>query len=505
MKDILIGKEAITKISNGLDLAAGIISKTLGPQGGNVYIDDPLQPHITNDGVTIAKAITLVDKFENLGAYTVKNAAGNTNDAVGDGTTTTTILVKSIKDASLERPENPMQIRKSLKAALPEVLASLKARATAVTPEGAKRVAMISAENEEIASLITEVIEAKGPDALITVEDSPTSTSSYEILGGYEAHVGYLSPYCVTDTKTQKAIHEDISVLVTKKRIGTMADLKPLFDQIEQSPTINSLVIICEDIDPAVIGMLAFNKIRGIFNTLLIRAGGDLLEDMASVVGATVLSDETGVNLAGVDVTEHLGKAKKIVSDAKKTLLVSDAKTAVWQANRLLALADNNKNEIEKRAYTKRAAKLTGGVAILRIGAATDVDREYLKFKAEDAVAAVKAALDEGIVEGGGMALYRIAEEMEGDTIGKAILKKALTAPFQTLVENCGLDYAQVLKNMPVDKGFDADTETYVDLVAEGIIDPAKVERLAVENAVSAVSVLITTIAAITEHEPSNS
>ena len=499
-KDILFGKEAQDRIRKGLHTAAKAVGGTIGPKGRNVFISDPMLPRITNDGVSIAGRIMLADPYEDLGAWVVRTASARANDEAGDGTTTTSVLVEALADACYERPENPAVIDASLKAALPGVLAAIKKASHATTKEDIKRIALVSSENYEIATLISSIIEQKGEEALVLVEDSPTSDSFVELVDGYEAGVGFLSPYCITNPQTQRAEYKDVLVACTHKKIGTIGDIKKLYDDLD-SANIRQLVLVCDDIEMGVLGALVNTKLKGAFNTLIIRATGELLDDIAAATGATTISDQTGVSFFSLDINKHLGKAKSVISDQKKTLFISSAKTAKAKATQLSLMAKNTKNELEKKTFTKRAAKLRGGVAVLKIGTTSEPERGYLKDKAEDAVAAVKAALAEGYVEGGGMTLYRISEAMKPKTVGEEILKKVLTAPIATIIRNGGEDYATVIKNLPKKMGYNARTGEYEDLLKSGIIDPAKVERVALESAVSAVGKLITTHAAIVDAE----
>lgn len=498
-KNVLFDKESQVKIRHGLWVAARAVGKTIGPKGRNVFIYDPMLPRITNDGVSIAGMIVLADQTEDLGAWTVRTATARANDEAGDGTSTTAVLVEATADECFSRPESPAFIKESLQKALPGVLSAIKKVSHETTKADVKRIALVSAENQEIADMVSEVMDKKGTGALVLVEDSPTSESFIEYVDGYEAQVGYLSPYFITNTTTQRAEYKDVAVLCTHKKIGTIGDLKHLYDQLDKAH-VTQLVIICDDIEMGVLGALVNTKLKGMFNTLVIRAVGELLDDIAAATGATPISDSTGVSLFNVDANKHLGKASSVVSDQKKTLFISKAKTAEEKAKQLLLQAKHNKNELERKTFTKRAAKLRGGVAILKIGTNSEPERGYLKDKAEDAVNAVKSALAEGYVEGGGMTLYRISEAMKPKTVGEEILKRVLTAPLKTIIENGGEDYAQVVKNLPPGKGYNAKTGEYEDLLKSGIIDPAKVERVAIESAVSAVGELITTHASITDY-----
>lgn len=497
-KNVSLDKKAIESVVKGLDIAADCVSGTLGPQGLNVFIDDPITPKISNDGATIADNIVLEDKLENVGAYIIRNVSSQTNDDVGDGTTTTAVLTQSIVHECLKRPENPVEIRDSLKQAGNKILKILSKKSVQIKKEEIEKVALISAENKELAKLITEIINKLGEKAVINIEDSKTFATEYEIVDGYEAAVGFMSPHFITDKKLARAVYEDIPVLVSERKIANIQDITPIFEQFKEQK-ISSCVIVCEEIDDAMLGIFVVNKNMGMFNALVIRANGPLLKDIAGSVGATMVSDSTGVNFSNIK-TEHLGKAKKVVCDANKTLFLGNGISAKLYAKELENQADNEPNMYIANKLKERIAKLRGGIAVLKIGAPTDFEREYLKFKAEDAVKAVQAALAEGIVEGGGMTFWRIAMEMKPKTIGEEILKRSLQSPFKKIIENAGKDYAEIVKNMPDSQGYDAKNNIYTDLIKNGIIDPTKVERCALENSISASSTFITTFAVITDY-----
>lgn len=504
MKEILFGTEALTRIRKGINIATDAVNGTLGAKGRNVFLDDPLMPNVTNDGVTIASTITLKDKFENMGAYLVKNASSQTNDTAGDGTTTTSVLLRALVDLCFNRPEHPMIVEASLKDALKDILPKLKDKARKVVSyKDINRIALISSKSPHIATLITDIIKKKGKDTLITVDDSRTFDTYTELTTGYEAGVGYISPYCVNDAKTQKAIHKDVKVFCSEKRISSVGDIKALFDQLDKA-SITSLVMVVEDIELPVLGILIQNKLQGRFNPLIIKAQGQLLEDIAYATGSTLVSDKTGITFSSIDIKKHLGLAEAVVSDEKKTLFVANHASARAHAKRLEAQRAQVHNEIEKKSLDKRISKLKGAIAVIKVGAPTDLEREYLKYKAEDAVHAVKSALEEGIVEGGGLALYSLSESIKPTTVGLEILKKALTAPIRTIIENSGKDYIDVIKHMPKGLGYNVETYEYTDMIKAGIIDPVKVERVALENAVGTASKFITMHAAIADKPNDN-
>lgn len=487
------------KVLKGLNMTVDIVKATLGPKGRNVFMDDPMEPKISNDGVTIANSISFEDAEENAGAYLVKNTSSQTNDNAGDGTTTTAVLLQATIAEAMKRPENPMEVRASLMYAVKDVVKDLKKLSVPVkTSKQIQQVATISSESEEHGKMITEIIDKVGKDGIITIEDSRTFTTDYSIIEGYEAAVGFMSPHFITDPKQSKAIYEKVPVAVFEHKIDTLADIKYLYE-VMKNEGMNSIVLVCHDIDNAVLGTLIMNKLQGNVNTLVIRAAHpDFLDDIASTVGATVIAQRTGVPHDKI-TTQHLGMADKVISSEKKTLFFSKKSKSLVQSKRLRELASNTENPYEKSKYLERAAKLEGQIAVIRVGAPTDMEKWYLKHKLEDAVNATQSAIEEGIVEGGGMALYRLASQLKPRTIGEQILKNVLTSPLRTIIENAGLDYTEILLNLPEGKGYNAHTNKYVNLIEAGVIDPTKVERCALENAVSTAAQFITTTATITE------
>lgn len=497
MKQVEI-KEPIKKMLVGLDIAADAVVGTLGPKGRNAFIDDAYQPIISNDGKRIADSITLSDKLENLGAWVVKNTAAQTNDDAGDGTTTTTALLQSIIHESLKRPENPMEVANSLLEASGTVVKAIKDKSKILDAKDIYQVAITSTENEELAKVIAEVVGKVGAEGTVLIEENSEPKLAYDIVDGYEANVGFLSPYFINNDKKLSADFEKVRVLVSEKKIGTVGDIQPLFARLKEH-SVRQLVVVCEDIDPAILGVFIQNKMQGIFNLLVVRATGPLLQDIAAAVGATIVSDSTGVTFENVQVDEHLGLATKIVSTEKKTVFVATAKSAKDKADQLENFAKQNPNKWEAKKAMERVAKLRGGMAVIRVGAPTTLAMGYLKDKAEDAVHATQAALEEGIVEGGGMTLWRIAQEMKPKTPGEEILKVALTKPLQIICKNAGKDYTEIVLNMEDGMGYDAKKDWYFDLLATGIIDPAKVERCAVVNAVNNAAKFITAHVAIVD------
>lgn len=503
MKDVKLHSEATDPMRKGLNLVCEAVSLTIGPKGTNVFLDDPTSPKFTNDGNSIAHQITLPNKLENAGAWVARNACAQTNDDAGDGTTTTLVLLKAIVDECFSRPENKTLVMQSLMEAKKKVLKELKKQAKHISQKEVINVARISAENEMLAQLITEVVGKVGSKAVITVEDRQDGfESDYKLVQGYEAHVGFMSPYFRNDQQKARAVYENIAVLCTAKKMGTVQDLK--FFKTLAEKGITELVIVVQEIEPNILGTFVATKMTGQMNLLVIKAQGPLLEDIAAATGATLVSDETGITFDNMDVTKHFGKASKIICEEKKTVFMSGAPSAKKQADRLEMFAQSNPNQFEARKLRERAAKLKGGIAVIRIGAHTDAERNYLKDKAEDAIHSVQSALEEGVVAGGGMALYNIAQLLGDTTVGGSILRKALVAPFRQIIQNSGKDYAEIVKDLSQGYGYDAKKDCYSDFFKEGILDPHRVERCAIENAISTAALFITTHASITDFEEVN-
>lgn len=495
-RQLTFGKEAQTKLLKGFDITADAVIGTLGPKGGNAFIQYANTPKITNDGATISAHIELEDNIENLGCGVVRNASGQTNDDAGDGTTTTVVLLKSIVHECLKRPENPMEIRESLKNAGKEVVSKLKKTAKKIDKKEVEKVALVSSENPQLAKMITEIIQKTGENSVITVEDSKTFETDYELVEGYEAAVGFMSPHFITDTKKARAVFENVPVLISEERISSITDVKPLFDKLQENK-ISNLAIVCDDIDNSILGVFIATKLQGLMNLLVIKANGPVLEDIEAAVGARRVSKTTGVTFQNIELKD-LGRAKKIVSQSNRTLFIADNDKAKKYAMNLEKIAEQERNMYVKKKIQERVSKLRGGIAVLRIAANSDYEREYLKDKADDTIRSVKAALEEGVVEGGGMSLWKISNEMKPKTIGEEILKNALTAPLRTIIKNAGKDYAEIVSKLK-GLGYNAKTNTITDLLKDGIIDPLKVERCSLENAISAASTFITTFVTISD------
>lgn len=500
MTKIVVSKEeALAAMRRGIDTVADAVGKTIGPAGTNVFLDDPVSPKFTNDGASIAHLIQLEDKLENAGAWVARNACAQTNDDAGDGTTTTVVLLKAVIDECLSRPENKTQVKDSLLKAKDKALILLRKQAKSITQKDVIDVARISAENEQLAQLITEVVGKVGAKAVITVEDRRDGfETDYKVVQGYEANVGYRSPYFRNDPEKPRAVHKDIAVLCTSKKLGNIQDLK-FFEKLA-AEKINDLVIVAEDIEPVVLNTFVATHMSGSMGILVINATGPLLDDISHATGAITIGDETGTSFENFDPKKHLGYADRVVSEEKKTLFVSNAKSAKEQADRLEARAKDTPNDFDAKKMRERAAKLRGGVAIIRVGAHTDAERNYLKDKAEDTIHAVQSALEEGVVQGGGIALYRLSEVLGARTVGEQILSRAFTAPLKRIIENAGKDYAEVIKNLPDGQGYNAKTDKYEDFLKTGVLDPLRVERAALENAVSTAAHFITTHSAIVDY-----
>ncbi len=522
-KQIKFSVDARKSIVNGIDIVADAVKTTIGPKGRNVIIDKGFgAPTVTNDGVTIAKEIELEDKFENMGAELIREVADKTNDAAGDGTTTSTVMTQAIVKEGLKFVEtgiNPVGIRRGLEDAKNEVIKLLKKSSKKITSkEAMAQVATISAESPEMGDMIAEVMDRVGKDGVITVEEAQTVGLSYDVVEGMKFDRGYISPYMITDSESRRAEIKDPAILITDKKISSMAELMPLLEKISGSGK-KDLVIIAEDVDGEALATLILNKIRGALNVLAVKAPEfgdsrkDVLEDLAIVTGATVITEDKGMKLENSEL-DVLGSAAKVVSTNDNTTIVDGKgvkKIIKDRTAQILRLASIEESDYEVDKLKKRAAKLTGGVAVIKAGAATETEMTYTKHKLEDALAATRAAVEEGIVAGGGTAFVKAAgkmtmpkEEENEYRAGYETLINALSAPLRQIVENAGeRDSGVVLNeviNSKVGFGYNALTNEFEqDMVKAGIIDPLKVSRTALENAVSVASMLLTTEVAITD------
>ena len=519
-KQIKYSEEARRKLKIGVDKLANAVTVTLGPKGRNVVLDKGFgAPTITNDGVTIAKEIELEDRIENLGAEILKEVAEKTNDIAGDGTTTAVLLAQSIVTEGLKNVtagSNPLAIKRGLDKGFQVVIEALKKISKPIqTKAEVSQVATISAENPEIGNLIAEVIEEVGKDGVVTVEESKTFGLQKEIVKGLQFDRGYVSPYMITNMERMEAVYEDPYILVTDKKISSLTEILPALEKVVQTGK-KELVIIADEVEGDALATLVVNKLRGIFNTLSVKAPGfgdrkkEMLQDIATVTGAQVISEEVGLKLENVEI-KQLGSARKVISTKENTTIVEgkgkkeDIEARIKQIKKELA---ETESEFDKEKLQERLAKLAGGVAVIKVGAATEVEQKMRQHKTEDALSATRAAIEEGIVPGGGVALLRCQKvldevEVEGDEkIGLAILKRALEEPIRKIAQNAGIDgsvAAADVKKMSVNEGFNAQKMIYEDLVKAGIVDPTKVVRVALQNAVSAASMLLTTETVVAE------
>jgi len=526
-KQILYGEEVKKKMQAGVDAVANAVKVTLGPRGRNVVLDKGYgAPTITNDGVSIAKEITLKDKFENMGAEIVKEVANKTNDLAGDGTTTATVLTQALIREGLRQTTmglSALAVRSGMERASQDVVAALKKLATQITTtEEIKQVATISAESEDIGAKIAETIEKVGKDGVVTVEESQSFGIETQLTEGLQFDKGYVSPYLITNPERMEAEYKDAQILVTDMKISSAKTILPLLEKIAQGGK-KELVIIAEDVEGEALSTFIVNKLRGGFNVLAVKAPGygdrkkDVLQDIATTIGADVISEEVGFKLEDVELSQ-LGHASRVVATKDNTTIVGGKGTAEGIAARVdslkTQLKDTSKFDAEK--LEERIAKLSGGVAVIRVGAATETEMKYLKLKIEDAVNATKAAIDEGIVPGGGTSLAHASAMVAKETpdltdeemVGYNIVLKALEMPLWQIAENAGkMDGSVVVDKVQAaggNAGYDAAKGKMVDdMIKEGIIDPVKVERVGVENAVSAAGILLTSEVAIAdEPEP---
>ncbi|MEK7505371.1 MAG: chaperonin GroEL [Patescibacteria group bacterium] len=529
-KMILYRNEARDSLKKGIDAVANAVKITIGPRGRNVVFDKGYgAPTITNDGVSIAKEITLSDKFENMGAEIVKEVAQKTNDVAGDGTTTSTILAQAIITEGLKQTSmgvNAMGVRLGIEKASKEVVSALKEMAKPIkTKEEIIQVATISAESPEIGKIIGNTIEKVGKDGVVTVDESQSFGVEAEFTEGLQFDRGYVSPYMITNSERMEAEYADALVLLTDKKISSIKEIIPLLEKVAATGK-KELVIIAEDVDGEALTTLVLNKLRGAFSVLAVKAPGfgdrkkEMLEDIAITIGAKVITEEVGLKLESAEISS-LGRARKVVATKDNTIIVGGRGKKSEIEARVSALREVRKNTDSKFDVEKldeRIAKLSGGVAVIKVGAATETEMKYLKLKIEDAVNATKAAIEEGIVPGGGVAFIKAAQKVAGkitkDTTGKNfeaemivgmnIVLKALEMPLRQIAINSGKDDGSVIvekiKHGKGNEGYDALRDEFVpDMIAAGIIDPVKVTRSAVENACSAGAILLTTEVAIAE------
>ncbi|MCD6204777.1 MAG: chaperonin GroEL [Candidatus Marinimicrobia bacterium] len=526
-KQIEYDVKARSALKEGVDKLANAVKVTLGPKGRNVVIEKKFgSPTITKDGVTVAKEIELEDKMENIGAQMVKEVASKTSDIAGDGTTTATVLAQSIIDEGLKNVTagaDPMEIKRGIDMAAAEIVKGLRSISREVTGSKEKiaQVGTISANNDkEIGELISDAMEKVGKDGVITVEESKSTATGLRVVEGMQFDRGYLSAYFVTNTDSMEAVLEDPYILIHDKKISAMKDLLPILEKVSQMG--KSLLIIAEDVEGEALATLVVNKLRGTLRIAAVKAPGfgdrrkAMLEDIAVLTGGTVISEERGYKLENATVS-YLGQAKRVTIDKDNTTIVEgagksdDIKARIKQ---IKAQIETSTSDYDKEKLQERLAKLSGGVAVLEVGAATEVEMKEKKARVEDALHATRAAVEEGIVPGGGVALLRVLKNLEnleasGDqAVGVNIVKRAIEEPIRQIAKNAGHEpsiVVQKVKEGKDDFGFDAYKEEYVNLFEAGIIDPTKVARIAIENAASIAGLLLTTevlISEIPEEEP---
>ena len=527
-KQVIFDEQVRSALKRGVDIVAAAVKVTLGPKGRNVALDKSWGgPTITNDGVSIAKEITLADKFENMGASIVKEVATKTNDKAGDGTTTAVVLTQAIIHEGLKRTAlgaNAMMVRRGIEAAARDAVDELKKMAREVKGKNdIRQVAMIAAESEELGKIIADTVEKVGKDGVVTVEESQSFGIDSDFVDGMEFDKGYVSAYMITNAERMEAESKDAAILITDKKISTVKDILPLLEKLAQSGK-RDLVIIADDVDGEALATFVVNKLKGVFNVLAVKAPGygdrkkEMLADIAVTVGGQVISEDLGLTLEKAELN-MLGRANRVVATKDSTIIVggkgkkSEIEARVAQLRKLV---ENTDSKFDKEKLEERIAKLSGGVAVIRVGAATETEMKYLKDKIEDAVNATKAAIAEGIVPGGGAALAKVGEKLgkkidakahDEYTVGYRILLSALSAPLLQIARNAGREDAAVVLQEVVKKGpafgFNAsaepDEESIVDMYEAGILDPVKVTRSCVENAASAAAVLLTTEAAVAD------
>ncbi len=525
-KQLLFSEEARRRLKNGVDAVANAVATTLGPKGRNVAVDRKFgSPTITHDGVTVAKEIELEDPFENMGAQLLKEAATKTNDIAGDGTTTSTVLAHAIVTEGLKNlaaGANPMLLKRGIEAASKAVAQKITEQAIEVTTkEEIANVATISAQDRTIGELIAEVMDKVGKDGVITVEESKGLEFETDYVEGMQFDRGYISAYFITDSEHMEAVINDPYVLIYDKKISAATDIVPVLEKLVQIGK-RELLIIAEDVDGEALATLVLNKLRGMLNVLAVKAPGfgdrrkAMLADIATLTGGQVISEETGRKL-DTTVLSDLGRCEKVVSDKDNTTIVGgkgDEAAIRGRIDQIRVEIDKTTSDYDREKLQERLAKLSGGVAIIRVGAATETELKEKKHRVEDALSATRAAVEEGIVPGGGVALINAMDVLSGlkmdhedEQIGVVIVKKSLEVPMRKIAENAGEDGSVVVANVRATQkakksvafGYDVIRDEYMDMVKGGVIDPAKVTRGALENAASIASMILTTEALITE------
>ena len=526
-KEIKYGSEARTALEKGVNQLADTVKVTLGPKGRNVVLDKSFgAPLITNDGVTIAKEIELEDGFENMGAQLIREVASKTNDVAGDGTTTATVLAQAMVHEgmkNLEAGANPIVLRKGMKKATDNAVEAIRAMSSKVNgKEQIARVAAVSSGDEEVGQMVADAMEKVSNDGVITIEESKTMQTELDLVEGMQFDRGYISAYMATDMEKMEAILDDPYILITDKKISNIQDILPVLEQIVQSGA--RLLIIAEDIEGEALTTLIVNKLRGTFNVVAVKAPGygdrrkEMLQDIAILTGGQVISEELGFDLKETTM-DQLGRAKSVKVQKENTVIVDgcgDKKAIEDRIAQIKKAIEETTSEFDKEKLQERLAKLAGGVAVIRVGAATETEMKEAKLRMEDALNATRAAVEDGIIAGGGSAyihaskeVAKLTEELEGDEkTGAKIILKALEAPLHQIAANAGLEGAVIVNKVRESDpgvGFDAYAEEYVDMVSKGILDPAKVTRSALQNATSVASTLLTTesvVATIKEDVP---
>jgi len=525
-KQLVFGEEARRKLKNGIDIVSNAVVTTLGPKGRNVAIDRKFgSPTITHDGVTVAKEIELEDPFENMGAQLIKEAATKTNDIAGDGTTTSTLLAHTIVSEGLKTLAaggNPMLLKRGIEVAAQHISDAIKKQAIPIsTRDDIAAVATTSAQDASIGNLIAEVMDKVGKDGVITVEESKGLEFEKEYVEGMQFDRGYISSYFVTDTDHMESVIEDPYILIYDKKISAAQDIVPILEKLVQTGK-RDLIIIAEDVDSEALATLVLNKIRGMLNVLAIKAPGfgdrrkAMLQDIAILTGAELISEETGRKLDSV-VLSDLGRAEKVVADKDNTTIIGgkgDEAQIKGRIEQIRVEIDRTTSDYDREKLQERLAKLSGGVAIIRVGAATETELKEKKHRVEDALSATRAAVEEGIVPGGGVALVNamtvldsLKAETEDEQIGIKIVRKSLEMPMRKIAENAGKDGSVVVENVRNEQkakkddriGYDVIRDEYVDMVKAGLGDPAKVTRGALDNAASIAAMILTTEALITD------
>ncbi len=520
-KQIKFGEDARKSLLEGVNKLADTVKVTLGPKGRNVVLDKSFgAPLITNDGVTIAKEIELEDKFENMGARLVKEVSEKTNDVAGDGTTTATVLAQSmIKEGvkNVAAGADPMAMKRGIDKAVKTAVEELKKISVPVNgKEDIARVASISANNEEVGNLIAEAMEKVSKDGVITIEESKTSNTELNVVEGMQFDKGYVSPYMVTDTEKMEAIIDNPYILITDKKISNIQEILPLLETLMQQS--GKLVIICDDIEGEALSTLVLNKLRGVLNVVAVKAPGFgdkrklMLEDIAILTGGEVITSDLGLELKDTTI-EQLGRARQVKVQKENTIIVDgsgDKEQIKTRVNQIKTQIEETKSEYDKEGLQERLAKIAGGVAVIEVGAATETEMKDKKLRIEDALSATKAAVEEGIVAGGGTALINVAPAVEktvnelsgGEKLGASIILTALEEPVRQIAVNAGLEPAVIAENVKkseVGVGFDAANDKYVDMKKSGIVDPTKVTRSALQNAASIASMVLTTESLVTD------